>query len=179
MICKRSWIQEVVDYEFVTGVVFGIFPKWYLFCHMQHLLLVSCYLVIIYWTIYINFMRAVKHWIKSEVLYQEQIYPLRVNFAYPGVNLLNYKLKQTTIISFEKVIVLHWIAVAPYFWCPRRDHLFLAGKTLEISVKTFNFFEITCVWPEKLHNSSKNFGIYKTRNSSYLSWPRAHVRRFG
>ena len=106
-----------------------------------------------------------------------------------GVNLLNYKLKQTSIISIEKVIELHWIAVAPYFQSLKRDHLFLAGKTLEISMKTFFFgdhllagknlensmktffFEITCVWPEKLYNTSKNAGIHKIGNPSDMSWP--------
>ena len=34
-------------------------------------------------------------------------------------------------------MVFHWIAVAPNFRCPKRNHLFLAGKTFEISVKTF------------------------------------------
>ena len=88
---------------------------------------------------------------------------------------MNYEVKQTTLISIEKVIVLHCIAVAPYFRCPKRDHLFLAGKTLEILVKTFFFLEITCFWPEKLHNTSKNFGLHKTGNSSYLSWPRKKI----
>ena len=37
------------------------------------------------------------------------------------------------------MIVLHWIVVAPYFRCPKRDHLFLVRKTLEILVKTFFF----------------------------------------
>ena len=69
-------------------------------------------------------------------------------------------LKQTSIISIEKVTVLHWIAVAPYFRSPKRNHLFLAGKTLEISMKTlfiYIFSEII-FWPEKnLEISMKTF----------------------
>ena len=93
---------------------------------------------------------------------------LSIYLSIQGVNFLNYKLKQTSIISIEKVIVLHWIAVAPYFRCPKRDHLFLTGKTLETSVKTFFFgdylfldgktleisvkiffLKITCFWTKK------------------------------
>ena len=41
-----------------------------------------------------------------------------------GVNLLHYKVKQTSIFSIKKVIVLHWIAVAPYF-CSQKKEKFL------------------------------------------------------
>ena len=41
----------------------------------------------------------------------------------PGGKFSEYKLKQTSIFSIKNVIVLHWIAVAPYFPCPKKEQL--------------------------------------------------------
>ena len=53
------------------------------------------------------------------------------------------------------------------------DHLVSTGKTVGISVNTF-FLEITSVFGPNYSIFSVNFGLHKTGNSSYLSWPRAH-----
>ena len=55
------------------------------------------------------------------------------------------------------------------------DHLFLTEKTLKISVKTF-FLEITSLFGQNCGIFSVRFGLHKTGNPSYLSWPLAHVR---
>ena len=71
--------------------------------------------------------------------------------------MLNCKLKQTSIASIEKVIMLHWITIAPYI--SKRDHLFLAGKSLEISVKTFFFGDHVFLDGKTLEISVKTFSL--------------------
>ena len=65
------------------------------------------------------------------------------------------------------------ISVKTFFFF---DRLILAGKTVEVSVKTFFFLEITSFFGPDSSIFSVYFGLHKTRIPSYLSWPRAHVR---
>ena len=53
------------------------------------------------------------------------------------------------------------------------DHLISTGQTVRISVKTF-FFQITSFFGPNCSIFSVYFGVHKTGNPSYLSWPRAH-----
>ena len=53
------------------------------------------------------------------------------------------------------------------------DHLISAGKTVEISVKTFFFLEV--IFGPNCSIFSVYFGLHKTGIPSYFSWPRAHV----
>ena len=89
--------------------------------------------------------------------------------------MLNHKLKQTLIISNEKVIVLHWIAVAPYFRCQRRDHQFLAGKSLEKPVKTFFFGDHLFLAVKTLELLVKTFFFFFLEITYF--WPKKPARR--
>ena len=68
------------------------------------------------------------------------------------------------------------------FFCFFGDHLISTAKTTRISVKIFFYFyfyfflEITSSFGQKCGIFSACFGVHKTGNPWYLSWPRAHVR---